>query len=381
VWELGEQSGVTPPQLARSRQPTHTPPPDEVSHSGAEDGQWDVSAAVQAVHAPLEMHSGVAGPQSALLAQARQLCDARSQTGVTPPHWAAETQATQAAVATSQTGVLALQRVALLAEHCPHAPPGWQAGRAPPQSVSAAHARQACDDGSHTGVAPAQSALAAQPMQVPLARSQSGVAPVHRALFPAEHCPHAPEGWQAGVAPPQSASAAHARQACAGTLHTGVTPAQSALDTQATQVPVPTSHDGVAPPHLARLLAEQTPQAPEGWQAGVAPPPQSPSAAHARQTREVASQVGVAPPHWAAERQATQVPVPLLQRGVAPVQATELVAEQTPQAPEGWQAVVAPPHSLSAAQPRQEWNAGSHTGADAAQSASARQATQLPEAV
>ena len=37
-----------------------------------------------------------------------------------------------------------------------------------------------------------------------------------------------------------------------------------------------------------------------------------------------------------------------------------------------------PPHSLSPAQPRQVWKAGSQTGAEAGQSALARQLTHVP---
>jgi hypothetical protein len=47
---------------------------------------------------------------------------------------------------------------------------------------------------------------------------------VHREVLASEHWPQAPEGWQAGVAPPQSPSAAQARQVCVATLHTGMVP-------------------------------------------------------------------------------------------------------------------------------------------------------------
>jgi hypothetical protein len=54
----------------------------------------------------------------------------------------------------------------------------------------------------------------------------------------AEHCPHEPEGWQAGIAPPHSPSPAQARQVCAVVLQTGVAPPHCALDVQGTQAPV-----------------------------------------------------------------------------------------------------------------------------------------------
>ena len=44
--------------------------------------------------------------------------------------------------------------VAFVAEHWPQAPLPWQAGVAPPQSVSPAQARQACVVVLHTGVGP-----------------------------------------------------------------------------------------------------------------------------------------------------------------------------------------------------------------------------------
>ena len=56
-------------------------------------------------------------------------------------------------------------------------------------------------------------------------RVADGSAPVQRALFAAEHSPHAPDGWQAGVAPPHSPSPAQARQACVARSQTGVAPA------------------------------------------------------------------------------------------------------------------------------------------------------------
>ena len=64
-----------------------------------------------------------------------------------------------------------------------------------------------------------------------------------------------------------------------------------------------------------------------------------------------------------------------------PVQSVALVAEHWPQAPEGWQAGADAVHSESPAQARHVWNAGSHTGAEPPQSASARQGTQVPVVV
>ena len=80
----------------------------------------------------------------------------------------------------------------------------------------------------------------------------------------AEHWPQAPEDWQAGVAPPHSESPAQARQVWVAVLQTGVAPPQFAFEVQGTQVPVVVRQAGVLPVHFDALVAEQTPQAPEG---------------------------------------------------------------------------------------------------------------------
>jgi hypothetical protein len=89
-------------------------------------------------------------------------------TGVVPEHCALDVQGTHVAVATSQAGVAPVHRVALVAEHWPHAPDVWQAGVAPEQSPSPAQARQVCVPPSQTGVAPLQSAFAVQATHVPV---------------------------------------------------------------------------------------------------------------------------------------------------------------------------------------------------------------------
>ena len=79
---------------------------------------------------------------------------------------------------------------------------------------------------------------------------------MQRVPFAAEHSPHAPFGWQAGVAPPQSPSPPQARQALVVRSQTGVCPAHWAFEVQATQTPRGTSHAGVAPPQRAAFEAE-----------------------------------------------------------------------------------------------------------------------------
>ena len=155
----------------------------------------------------------------------------------------------------------------------------------------------------------------------------------------AEHCPHAPDKapdvWHAGVAPPHSPSPPHARQVCVPPSQIGAVPLQSAFATQRTQVPEPTSHTGVAPVHATALPAEHWPHRPLGWQAGVAPPPQSPSPVQPRHVWLFESQTGVVPEQSASARQVTHVPVDVRQSGVAPVQRNELFAEHCPHVPPG----------------------------------------------
>jgi hypothetical protein len=154
-------------------------------------------------------------------------------------------------------GVAPVQAVALVVEHCPHAPVDWQAGVAPPHSLSPLQARQVRKAGSHTGVVPPQSAPERHPTQVLLAVRQTGVAPEHwllsrhctqvavlvsqtgvdppqRPMLVAEQAPQAPDAWHAGALAGQSASVPQAWQAWVPALHTGVVPPQFALVRQAT---------------------------------------------------------------------------------------------------------------------------------------------------
>jgi len=136
----------------------------------------------------------------------------------------------------------------------------------------------------------------------------------------------------------------------------------------------------VAPAQSVAFVAEQVPQPPPGWQAGVAPP-HSPSPAQPRQVCVPESQTGVPPPHWADVTQTTHVPVGGLQTGVAAAHCVALLAEQMPHAPLGSQAGVVPPQSLSPLQPRQIWKARSQTGVVPPQSAAVKQPTQVWEEV
>jgi hypothetical protein len=132
-----------------------------------------------------------------------------------------------------------VQSVALVAEHWPQEPPGWQAGVAPPHSPSPAHARHVLVPASQTGLPPGHCALEVQPTHTPTPeeRSQTGVAPVQRVVLLAEHWPQAPEVWQAGAFAPQSASAAQARQVKVVVSQAGVVPPQLAAERQPAHVP------------------------------------------------------------------------------------------------------------------------------------------------
>ena len=90
----------------------------------------------------------------------------------------------------------------------------------------------------HTGIVPLHWAFEVQGTHVALVVSHAGVAPVQAVALVAEHWPQAPLAWQAGVAPPHSASPAQARQTWATVLHTGVVPPHWAFEVQGTQMPV-----------------------------------------------------------------------------------------------------------------------------------------------
>jgi hypothetical protein len=78
--------------------------------------------------------------------------------------------------------------------------------------------------------------------------------------------------------------------------------------------------------HLLVLVAEQMPQAPDAWQAGVAPL-QSLSPEQARHVWLPPSQTGVVPLQSALARQRTHLPAAASQSGVPPVHWVLLFAE------------------------------------------------------
>jgi hypothetical protein len=130
-----------------------------------------------------------------------------------------------------------VQAVALVVEHCPHAPDGSQAGVAPPHSLSPPQARQVCVVVLQIGVVPPHCAFDVHGTQVPLVVKQAGVAALHWVELVAEHWPQLPQGSQAGVVPPHSLSPPQARQVWLARLQIGVLPPHCAFDTHGTQVP------------------------------------------------------------------------------------------------------------------------------------------------
>jgi hypothetical protein len=227
-----------------------------VKHTGVAPLHLVALVAEHWAQAPLPWQAGVALGHSASEPQARQAWVVVLHTGVAPPHCAFEIQGTQVAIGVKQTGVVPEHAVAFVAEHWAQAPLPWQAGVAPPQSASPAQARQTCVVVLQTGVAPPHWTFDVQGTHVPLAVKQTGVAPEQAVALVVEHWPHAPPGWQAGVAPPQSASPAQARQTCVVVLQTGAEPPHWAFDVQGTHVPLIVKQTGVAPEQAVALVPE-----------------------------------------------------------------------------------------------------------------------------
>jgi hypothetical protein len=243
------------------------------------------------------------------------------------------------------------------------------------------HATQVWLVAEQSGVMPPQSAPLRHPTQTPTPDDTShfGVAAAQWLVSVAVQAAQAPAGRQMGAAGVQSAPLPQARQVWLPRSQIGVLPPHWAFDTQATQRPAAVSQTGVVPVQRVVLLAEQTPQAPDGSQAGFMPP-HSLSPAQPRQTCVVLSQIGACGlPQSASARQATQLPAATLHTGVAPLQAAVLLAEHWPQAPVGWQAGVDPPHSPSPAQARQACVAVLQTGVVPLHCALLVQPTQVPD--
>ena len=375
VCAVVSHTGLAPPHWAFVRQPTHVP--SVTSHSDVAPTQRRTLVDEHWAQAPLAKQAGVAPPQSASLAQARHTCVATLHTGIAPLQPLVAVHWTHVPDVVSQTAVPPVHAETFVAEQAPHEPFPWQAGVAPPPHwPSFAHGRQVWVVPSQTGVVPAQSALARHRTHVPAAGLHTGVAPVQAVRFVAEHWAQAPLGWQAGETPPHSPSLAHARHARVPASQMGVVPAHVVAVRHPTHVPVTVAHTGVVPVQAAAFVVEHAPQAPLGWQAGVAPP-QSPSLAQARQTCAATLQAGVVPLQVTFDVHATQVAEVASQAGVAPVHRDAFVAEHAPHDPFAWQAGSAPLQSASAAQARHVCALVSHVGFVPPQSALTTQATHV----
>jgi hypothetical protein len=307
--------------------------------------------------------SGQLGAPSAV--HGAHVCVVAEQTGVVPPQSALPRQATQTPPppVVSQSGVAAPQRLVSIVVHCAHAPVDRHTGNAGSQSALVRHTRHEWAVGSQMGRVPEQSPFERHSTQVLDVGSQTSCAAVQALASPAPQTTQAPVAAQTDAAAPHSASAPQARQTCAVESQTGVAPPQSADVTHETQIPPAVSHNEVAPAQAAVFVAEHAPQAPDGWQAVSPAVPQSPSATQPRQACVTPSQTGeVADPHWASARQDTQTPAVTSQSDVTPAQPVEFVAEHAPHAPEGWQAGVAAPQSVSPTHARQVLVPVSQTG-------------------
>jgi hypothetical protein len=171
----------------------------------------------------------------------------------------------------------------------------------------------------HTGVVPLQSAAAVHCTHVPFAVLHTGVAPTHAVELPIEHCPHAPDDWQAGVLPPHSPSPEQPRQLRKAGSQTGVEPAQSVLPRQPTQVFVDGLQSGVAPPQV-ELVTQATQVAVPVLHAGVAPPQWVPFVAEHSPQAPLPRHTGAVDGHSTSPPQARQACVPLLHTGCVPEQ-------------------------------------------------------------
>jgi hypothetical protein len=212
-------------------------------------------------------------------------------------HWAFVVQPTQVPVVASHAGFVPPHRAPLVVEQTPQAPLGWQAGVAPPHWASLVQPVQVRVVRLQTGAAAPQSAFESQPTHRPFAMLHEGVAPTQAFMFVEEHWPQAPDGWQAGVAPPQSRSLAHGTQVCVTRSQTGSVPAHWAAEVQATHWPTVASQAArPVPAHLVRFVTEHWPHEPFIWQAGALAG-HCASLVHGTHVWLALEQTGIVPPH------------------------------------------------------------------------------------
>ena len=259
----------------------------------------------------------------------------------------------------SHFGVVPLQVVpSTHPTHCPtFAPVVTHAGPpvVPVQSAALVHPWQTWVVVLHVGALPAQSVFALQPTHVPLGASQTCDPPVHCVTLPSEHCPHAPDAWQAGVAPPQSASLAHFPQIWLDP-HTGVVPPQSPAVRQPTQLLTVVSQRGVAPLQLASLAhVTHAPKFVLATLSQTSPPEHSALSAQARQAWLVESHTGFVPLQSVLAKHPRHTLRTVSHFDVLPLQFALLVhATHCPCFdPLSAHAGVVPEHSVSAAHARQ----------------------------
>ena len=377
---VGEQTGVTPPQCALTRQATQTPTPDATSQRGAAAGQCDTSSAVQAAHAPVGRQIGVAPPHSACEAHARQTLLPPSHTGVVPLHCAVA----EAGDAHARGDVADRRRAVAAAGVAGRALAAGAARLARRQRAAALGVGRAATAGEAAGVADAGSAPRSRCWRgsrrngPPRSRTAAWRPCTRRRSTPSTGRTRRSPGTPAST-PPHSPSPAQARHTCVVRLHTGVAPAAARVRDAAHA----DARADVARRGRARAAAALARRALAARAARLARRRRAAALAVARAARGscalAPSQIGVVAAALGVDvRHATHVPVGVWHSGVVPVHAVPFPAEHWPHAPPGWHAGVAPPHSPSPAQPRQEWNAGSQTGVAPGQSVSARHETHVP---
>src|SRR6185503_5365157 len=116
----------------------------------------------------------------------------------------------------------------------------------------------------------------------------------------------------------------HPTQAFVLVLQTGVAPEQWLFARHCTHAGTGVSQIGVDPEQTPMFVAEQTPQAPDVWQAGALPG-HCPSEAQGWQVCVAVLQTGLVPEQFASDRQATQTRGDTLvrQSGVPPLQSLD----------------------------------------------------------
>lgn len=226
------QTGADAGQFVLSLQPQTLP---DATQTGVVPAHAVALVDEHCTHCP-PRHAGAAGlgqasdaPEPLSPLQGMHVLVPRSQIGADEGHCKLAVQP-QSPVVRLHTGLLPVQSEPFVAEHCAQAPDPRHAG----------DAGDVQERGAPEPLSPLQAAHA------PVVVSQVGVVPEHWPLLLAEHWPHAPEPWHAGV--PGDGQERGAPDP--------LSPLQPA------QLPVAVSQRGDVPEHWLLLLAEHCAHAP-----------------------------------------------------------------------------------------------------------------------